>query len=87
MEKTREELERMLVCTFGYWEVEHEILLRCLEAIKIQDMSPLKKNLCVFCAGDFSVYEMSAARACLRLYKTGIWKYVKKKIEESKKAE
>lgn len=83
----REYLKAKLVCTFGYSEVEDEILERCLEAIEAQDMAPLKKNLCVFCAGDFSLYQMSATRACLRLYKTGIWQYVKKKIEESKKAE
>ena len=80
----KEYLEKKLVCTFGYMEVEEEILERCLEAIKAQDMSPLKKNLCVFCAGDFSLYQMRAARVCLRLYENGIWQYVKEKIKQPK---
>ena len=83
----KEYLKTKLVCTFGYSEVEDEILERCLEAIRAQDMACLKKNLCVFCAGDFSLYEMKAARVCLRLYHYGIWQYVRQKIEESKNEE
>lgn len=85
VKKCERELANMLVCTFGYWEVEDEILQRCIEAIKAKNMEPLKKNLCVFCSGDFSLYQMHVGKVALKLWKNGIWQYVKQKIEQAKK--
>lgn len=76
------ELRRMLVCTFGYFEVEEEVKKRCIEAICEKDMDCLKRDLCVYCSGDGNVFEMDAGKVCLILYRYGIWQYVKRKISE-----
>lgn len=76
------QLQRMLICTFGYYEVEDEIKQRCVEAIKKKDISYLTKDLCVYCSGDGTIFEMKAGMVCLILYRYGIWQYVKSKIEK-----
>lgn len=76
------QLQRLLVCTFGYYEVEEEVKQRCIEAIKEKDMGYLKKDLYVYCSGDGTTFEMKAGMVCLILYRYGIWQYVKSKIEK-----
>lgn len=82
LDKIERDLRRMLVCTFGYFEVEEEIVKRCLEAIQKKDMNCLKRAVCVYCIGDGSVFEMNAGMVCLILYRYGIWQYVKRKMSE-----
>lgn len=82
LKKIDRRLKRMLVCTFGYSEVEEEIKKRCLEAICKKDMSYLKKDLCVCCSVDGTIFEMKAGMVCLILYRYGVWQYVKSKILE-----
>ncbi len=78
--KIDRELRRMLVCTFGYSEVEDEIRRRCIEAICKKDMKYLKKDLKVYCSSEGINYELKAVRVCLILHKNGIWQYVKEKV-------
>lgn len=81
MAKIEKELHEKLICTFGYFEVEEEILMRCMEAISTKTMDPLKKDLEVFCPGTDSVFKMSGAKVALRLHRYGIWQYVEEKIK------
>ena len=78
--KIEQELRHMLVCTFGYSEVEDEIRNRCIEAIREKDMEYLKKDLKVYCNSEGIVYELKAVSVCLILYRYGIWQYVKNKV-------
>lgn len=78
--KIDRELRRMLVCTFGYSEVEDEVRKRCIEAICKKDMKYLKKDLKVYCSSEGIDYELKAVRVCLTLHKNGIWQYVKEKV-------
>lgn len=78
--KIDRELRRMLVCTFGYSEVEDEVRKRCIEAICKKDMKYLKRDLNVYCSSEGIDYELKAVSVCLILYRYGIWQYVKNKV-------
>ena len=90
--KIDRELRRMLVCTFGYSEVEQELIelekievedevrKRCIEAICKKDMKYLKRDLNVYCSSEGIDYELKAVSVCLILYRYGIWQYVKNKV-------
>lgn len=82
LKEYEEELRKMFICTFGYYEAEEEMILRCLDAIKTKDMECLKQDLVVFCAGDEKVLRVDNTRVSLILHRYGIWQYVKEKIEE-----
>lgn len=80
LNKVDRELRHMLVCTFGYSEVEDEIRKRCLEAIRKKDMSYVKRDLKICCVREGICYELKAVSVCLILYRYGIWQYVKNKV-------
>ena len=73
MNKCRRELVAMLVCSFGYFEAEDEIVERCLVAISKKDMAPLERGLSVFCAGDETILKVSAEKVKETLERCGVW--------------
>lgn len=87
LRKQIDTVRSMIVCGFGYQEVEEAITIRCEKCIKMRSMEPLKKPLEIYCwsgCGEY-LYIASAANICLRLYKMGIWQYIKGIIKEKNK--
>lgn len=81
--KCREELAKKLVCSFGYSEVEEEVLERCIEAIKTKNMVHLKQPLVVYCAGAEKLVKMAPEKVKIVLQNRGIWQYVESEIAET----
>lgn len=73
-------LDYLLLCSFGYSEVESEIKKRSIEAVETGSMEPLKRSIDMVWRNGHC--RMSAEDVEKRLKEKGIWQLVEKEIKK-----